>query len=1271
MGQEKKYETASSSDDDDDDVEVIEVGPPLHSNDPLEDSDKSYAVMPTSSASSAASSFAKSIKQPKKTSDDSEVSFGDDMVGTVGNFEFAPSAPPLWEEEEYAGVMQDQLKKEYEEWLRATQVSVRRSFKHHSVWEDHLKNAGFDKGFCPTIKISELPEDTISCAFREQVEACLLSDSADRKEEEGSSNKNNTSPAINSFLHGELPTAGFNKFDVYVPDIVRSKDPKIQLSKWADELWHAGFDEVQEMVAITDTTQKGKWIDPTHNKVPPNALWVISDHNGSSSGRKFELWGPGVKKRFFKPASGKALNKISGHPHSIELGTDYAHVQGRFTIVRIFDNEMGFLWNKERSQVERMLPGRYFIREWFFSYIGKAKVKIGSHVRIDCHSKESQIKPVADRLSIVHVPPGQIAFLRGPQGVFLLEGENQTYVIDSARNEEFLSLRNSKDRICTAEEKAVCARDQYTILQLQPGEFAQFIDRKSQVIIWHYNPENPLLNRIHLSGNYFTFINVLKRNNGNQITTDGTCIINNREQDFVVLLDPTGSVRFLEEANASPVMLRLPWKYLGTHSKSELHFIYGEGTGREVSRLRLAPVEWAVVQTQAGEVKLFPSLLTDTPYYFYQPAYTFYDVVNRSSTEVQTVELPGYKITVANLATGELGACRIKNVNMFLNPRPLNPYVFISPDEFLGKAEVSNAHFAAGDLHYIRVNADERMCVVRDGEAILLPPQESSDDTSLQKESKGNGVFIFRARQSFDVVGPFKRTEKSCTLGPWQFFTVPPGHVGYGIKNGSLCVWGEGQGCANISRNEQFSGFFQTNVDPVVTNDVEVMCKHAITSHLKLTVTYSILDPIKTITTFGGDHEKLHRFIESLSVSKILELCAKRPPMGFSEADFDPQTATLAAENARNLSKEEEEATDKSRVSGELLEKLRQHPEVLRAGVHIGFAEIQEWKIDATFMGTSKDIAMQLQQTHAETEKKRMLLEQQKLDNIRAVEAEKAQIEQQKLNSEKQQLLAEAKKQQAVILAEQEAATKMAHARAEAEAETAKRQAELKQQELAAETAKIIALRDQEKREIENATMVKAAEAKAMMQASQETAGRVAAAKANQEAASLELASAETLLQANKIKAQATLELMKGQAQGEQAIAEAKVIAQFPGLTPQERAQYLIMMHQMETQKSVAQNTKQVVHTMDPTEAMDIYNKQMQQMMTMNQLFVPSLNGNTSSAPLSLPIYPASPPAAPSVASTPPRRMSTSPQGQTDLANHQQIQLLQQQLQQLKAQHSA
>jgi hypothetical protein len=110
-----------------------------------------------------------------------------------------------------------------------------------------------------------------------------------------------------------------------------------------------------------------------------------------------------------------------------------------------------------------------------------------------------------------------------------------------------------------------------------------------------------------------------------------------------------------------------------------------------------------------------------------------------------------------------MGACRIQNVNMFLNPRPVNPYVFVSPDEFLGKAPVAETHFQAGDLHYVRLNADERCCVIRDGEAILLPSQSND----LAAENKGNGVYIFRARQHLEVVGPRKKTESSYELGPW------------------------------------------------------------------------------------------------------------------------------------------------------------------------------------------------------------------------------------------------------------------------------------------------------------------------------------------------------------------------------------------------------------------------------------------------------------------------------------------------------------------------
>jgi hypothetical protein len=100
-------------------------------------------------------------------------------------------------------------------------------------------------------------------------------------------------------------------------------------------------------------------------------------------------------------------------------------------------------------------------------------------------------------------------------------------------------------------------------------------------------------------------------------------------------------------------------------------------------------------------------------------------------------------------------------------------------------------------------------------------------------------------------------------------------------------------------------------------------------------------------------------------------------------ADFDPRRDALAlqaiadgAEQAADNSDLDTTQTDQAKMSGELLTKLRSHPEVVRAGVHIGFAEIQEWKIDERFMTSSKDIAMRLQETHAITERKRMELTQ-------------------------------------------------------------------------------------------------------------------------------------------------------------------------------------------------------------------------------------------------------------------------------------------------------
>jgi uncharacterized membrane protein YqiK len=366
------------------------------------------------------------------------------------------------------------------------------------------------------------------------------------------------------------------------------------------------------------------------------------------------------------------------------------------------------------------------------------------------------------------------------------------------------------------------------------------------------------------------------------------------------------------------------------------------------------------------------------------------------------------------------------------------------------------------------------------------------------------------------------------------------------------------------------------------------------------------------------------------------------------------------------LSEEELATTDQAKVSGELLNTLRAHPEVLRAGIHIGFAEIQEWKIDESFIKSSKEIAMRLQSIHAVTERKRMELEQQKLDNARKNEQEKYAIEESRLVMERERVIAESEKQKAVILAQQEAetrkadylskvdasvakkeaalkekvleaecekelakqiqekelvvleqehqraenqkrlsilesqkkaATQQAQAEADAASLLARKTAELKQQELAAQTAKSVALTKQEQQEIENQTNIKQAQAEAMMRSAAVTAERMAQAKAEQEASKLELAAAQTMFEANKIRAAAELELMKAKAQGEQLLAEAKVLARYPGLTPQERAQCMLQEQMMTTHREVAKRTTQVFHTMDPKESQRVYEQQVRNMM--------------------------------------------------------------------------
>jgi hypothetical protein len=133
---------------------------------------------------------------------------------------------------------------------------------------------------------------------------------------------------------------------------------------------------------------KVSWRDPTRNVVPADTIWVVSDHNGESTGKHLEVWGPGNKPRFFKGPLGKKWNRVRG-VDSIALNTPYFHCPGRFTVAYIMPNELGFLWHKVRvsiqapisrnainikhrsqssqlqatSEIQIMIPGRYFVRE--------------------------------------------------------------------------------------------------------------------------------------------------------------------------------------------------------------------------------------------------------------------------------------------------------------------------------------------------------------------------------------------------------------------------------------------------------------------------------------------------------------------------------------------------------------------------------------------------------------------------------------------------------------------------------------------------------------------------------------------------------------------------------------------------------------------------------------------------------------------------------------------------------------------------------------------
>jgi len=144
-----------------------------------------------------------SLLQQRKDDDHSNISFGNSFATTFGSFDFAPSAPSMSEEE----------KKEYESWLRESQIADREQYHNHKKWHESLKNGGnFRRDFSPTLRLETLPEDTLSNDFKKHILNNLKHDEISDR-------------GIKFFLgRGGLPN-DYADLPVFIPNVIKRAFP--------------------------------------------------------------------------------------------------------------------------------------------------------------------------------------------------------------------------------------------------------------------------------------------------------------------------------------------------------------------------------------------------------------------------------------------------------------------------------------------------------------------------------------------------------------------------------------------------------------------------------------------------------------------------------------------------------------------------------------------------------------------------------------------------------------------------------------------------------------------------------------------------------------------------------------------------------------------------------------------------------------------------------------------------------------------------------------
>ncbi|GEM_PF-3815886 len=1126
---------------------------------------------------------------PTQKKDDSATTFGDQWVPPVGSTKYS-SYPS--NTQNYTPINASDAR-DYEAWINATQLHDRRQFQQHDAWQERLKKLG-QLSFSPTVTIDNIPIDQPSTQFKTAIlQQYLATDVRHLK--------------LMSFLGRTTPPDNFSGLPTYTPVIFSEHEGAAAA---ASTNWDSNFDEIKSMIEKANTDEKLKASSMTigSHRIPPNKFMVVCDHNGQPDGTKIQIW-TGLKQSFTMASKnfGQNLNKMIG-TEEYDINVDYLDLPNS-TIVRIYPNEIGFCYNPTNKQVEKMASGRYLLQKGC-QFIGRASLQYDATTPTPVKNfsyapKNEFCDKLAAQLSVLFVQPNHVAFIQSKEGVFALSHRPEPYIIDQRNGFSFISSTTRNQQICTTTE----ASPNYFIVTLQPGEFIIFKDHTTQ-LVWEYDDQHPELNTVHLSSIYFAFNGRIYNNTTPHATVDQVTVFCKRADQFVVLKDDAQNVRFLEDSGNHPITLRAPWRYVASVPKAHIDYHVGQD-GEMVHRIQSSESQWIAVVTREGKFELIPPPLDGSLYYFYQPTFTVVGIVNINQPGEQHFDIPRIgKVSIVNLSTGQIGCCMINNANFLLNPAP-RAYVFVPPNRFFGSVSVNESHIQAGDVHRIYIKPDERCVVEKNGKAILLP--DAVGELENDDQQSAHGVYTFRAER-LKIDGPKNKSEKEYRIGPYHFFTVNVGEIGYGSKNGTVFIWEQGEHRVDVNKNERFTGFFSINVDPVQIERFQITSKHGITSHVNIYVGYSIRNPDLTIRRFKS-HEELHKFIEETTRSMVLQLCAKQPPIGYTDSDFTTGQMSKPVDR-KNEGMEEIES-----------EFTRHASELLRAnGVEIGTMHITKWDIDPEFMDKARTLALGLQQNRADLERAQINLQQQQVQNAAsALEAEQKQraaviAAQTQAEIEAAKITASTKASAAIAIAEAEKQAKIAEAQAAAALATKRTEFETNAARAASETKiseegirnaeaknKIAAVERQGKMDTVRADAEQKSELavlaarqqkdtavlNAETEAFAKTAGKRAEAKAGEEVAEAELNAAKMQAEKMRLLAEAKAAIIKLEGEASAAVIRAETDARYPSATGDALIALEIAKLQAATQQAVAGSLHVTQHTMTDAETRKVLHEQL------------------------------------------------------------------------------